>query len=279
VIDNLSSGFRSNIADSSPIERIIEASVEDVDLHDIGEVDGVFHLAAQASVPLSISAFASSSSTNVLSAIKVIDYCSSTDVPLVYASSSAVYGNLPFGSESLSVDLLSPYAVDKLVMEMYCEVAQKLRGLPSYGLRFFNVYGPRQDPSNPYSGVISIFAHQILLREPITMNGGHQTRDFIYVEDVVRGLWASYLYLTNNPVSVVSNLLTGKSTSIDGLADQLMKLAGHDVKKIYQPLPKGDPEKSLGSMKLMQELLNIQEFVELGAGLNAVLAWMKMSDE
>lgn len=278
VIDDLSSGARSNIGNFGLIDKFIEARVENVDLRSIGRIDGVFHLAAQSSVPLSISAFNSSSSTNLLSAINVIDYCSLTATPLVYASSSAVYGNLPFGDESLGTDLLSPYAVDKLVMEMYCDVAQKLRALRSFGLRFFNVYGPRQDPSNPYSGVISIFASRILRKEPVRINGGHQTRDFIYVDDVVRGLWASYLYLMDNSASVVSNLLTGQSTSIDELADQLMSLAGYDVGKLYQALPVGDPEKSFGSMKSMQNYLKMEDFIKLEDGLRHVLEWMKNSN-
>jgi len=161
---------------------------------------------------------------------------------------------------------------------MYCDVAHKLQGLSSFGLRFFNVYGPRQDPSNPYAGVISIFASRILGRNHIIINGGHQTRDFIFVDDVIRGLWSSYKYLTKNPSSVVSNLLTGKSTSIDELADQLMNLTGYNVNKIYQPLPNGDPERSLGSIKLMQDLLKIEKFTRLESGLIEVLAWMKLSN-
>ena len=275
VVDDLSSGYRSNLAYAGPLESLIEARVEDVDLSRLARFDGVFHLAAQASVPLSIKDFFSSSSTNILSALKVIDYCATAHVPLVYASSSAVYGKLPLGDEGGSVDLWSPYSADKLMSEIYCDVAYKLYGLRSYGLRFFNVYGPRQDPTNPYSGVISIFADRILKGEPITINGGHQTRDFIYVKDVVRGIWEGYKYLLENSVSTYSNFLTGNSISIDELANNLLNLAGNNVEKLYKDLPLGDPEKSLGTIDRMRELLKLGEFVKLEDGLREVLFWMK----
>jgi len=275
VIDDLSSGYRSNLVDAGPLESMIEARVEDVDISKLIGLDAVFHLAAQASVPLSVKNFYASSTTNLLSTLKVIDYCATNRVPLIYASSSAVYGNLRMGDEGSSVELLSPYSADKLMAEIYCDVAYKLYGLRSYGLRFFNVYGPRQDPTNPYSGVISIFADRILKGEPITINGGHQTRDFIYVDDIVRGLWNSYEYLLEKSVSTYSNLLTGNSISIDELANILMSLAGNQVEKRYQKLPPGDPEKSLGTIDRMRDQLRMHEFVELEDGLRQVLTWMK----
>ena len=97
-------------------------------------------------------------------------------MPLVYASSSALYGDLSFGDDSIpDIDLHSPYAADKHCMELYSKVAHKLHNLPSIGLRFFNVYGPRQDPSSPYSGVISVFIDHLMKKKSITINGGHQT--------------------------------------------------------------------------------------------------------
>lgn len=275
VIDDLSTGDRSNLADAGPVDALIEKRVEDIDLFEFAGFDGVFHLAAQASVPLSVKNFYTSSTSNLLSTLKVIDYCSTYNIPLVYASSSAVYGNMPVGDECGGVDLLSPYSADKIMAEIYCDVANKLYGLRSYGLRFFNVYGPRQDPKNPYSGVISIFANRILMGEPITINGGHQTRDFIYVKDIVRGIWNSYEYLLKYSVSTYSNVLTGHSISIDELANILMSLAGNKVEKRYQKLPPGDPEKSLGKIEKFREQLRMADFVELEHGLRQVLTWMK----
>ena len=129
----------------------------------MGKIDGVIHLAAQASVPLSVEDFRISTRSNINGSINVMDYCCRSHVPLVYASSSAVYGNLPVGDDAIrDVDLLSPYAADKYVMEIYAQMAHKVYGLSSVGLRFFNVYGPRQDPHSPYSGVISVFIERML---------------------------------------------------------------------------------------------------------------------
>lgn len=279
VVDDLSSGYKKNLGEVGPVEKLIEARVEEVDFSRLPKFDGVFHLAAQASVPFSIENFFASSSTNILSTLKVIDYCATARIPLVYASSSAVYGNQPVGDEDTSVDLLSPYSADKRMAEIYCDVAYKLYGLRSFGLRFFNVYGPRQDPTNPYSGVISIFADRILKGEPITINGGYQTRDFIYVKDVVRGIWNSYQYLLDNYESTFSNLLTGNSISIDELADILISLTGNKVEKFYKVLPLGDPEKSLGTHSRMCEQLKLVEFINLEDGLREVLTWIKTSHE
>ena len=276
VIDNFSSGFVSNINGLSDDVKIFESSVENFLFDSLDRPDGVFHLAAQASVPYSISNFFESSMINLQSSLKVIDYCSRKDIPLVYASSSAVYGNLPFGEEHSSLDLLTPYATDKFMLEEYCKMANKLYGLRSYGHRFFNVYGPRQDPINPYSGVISIFANKILKGESVTINGGYQTRDFIYVTDVVCGVWKSYEYILKNPVSTYSNLLTGDTITIEKLSDILINLEGIYVKKIYKDLPLGDPERSQGSKIKMQSQLNMSNFVKLEDGLQRVLTWMRL---
>ena len=195
IVDDLSTGHKSNL--SSVIDKIefYEEKIERFDFDKVSDIDAVVHLAAQPSVPLSITNFADSSSSNLLGTINVIDYCRVQKIPLIYASSSAVYGDLTLGNdESEEIDLLSPYATDKYAMELYAKTAHKLYQLSSVGLRFFNVYGPRQDPGSPYSGVISIFADRILEGREITINGGHQTRDFVYVKDVVNTIhWAIIL--------------------------------------------------------------------------------------
>lgn len=279
VIDDLSSGYMCNLDSVEGGCHVHVSRIEDCDLKVLGDFDAVFHLAAQASVPYSVDNFYHSSATNLLGSIKIIEYCSIRGIPLVYASSSAVYGNLPYGEEGAGTDLLTPYATDKLVSEIYCDMASKLYQLRSYGLRFFNVYGPRQDPSSPYSGVISVFLDRLLREQPLTINGGHQTRDFIYVGDVVSGIFMAYDYLRRNPVATCSNLLTGKSISINRLAEMLMQLAGVNVALHYRELPKGDPEASLGSTAKMEELLQISQTLPLEAGLRITLNWLKARDE
>ena len=117
--------------------------------------------------------FFDSSKNNLLSALRVFDWARELGVPVVYASASAVYGELPEGDDASNVThLISPYAVDKLAMEQYAAMAWELYGVPSVGLRFFNVYGPRQDPNSPYSGVISVFIKRVSGGEVVTVNGG-----------------------------------------------------------------------------------------------------------
>lgn len=275
VVDDLSSGSLTNLKDIIEYIEIVENRVELINYSNLLKFDGVFHLAAQSSVPLSVKNFYDSSSKNLLSTLKIIDLCCKDKIPLVYASSSAVYGNLPMGDEDGKVDLLSPYAADKLNIEIYSSIANELYGLHSYGLRFFNVYGPRQDPKNPYSGVISIFANRILKGQPLIINGGYQTRDFIYVTDVIKGLWSAYEFLLKSPGSSYSNLLSGVSISIDKLADTLMTISGISVEKQYRNLSPDDPEKSLGAVNRMRENLKLRHFVALEDGLHEVLTWMK----
>ncbi len=273
VIDDLSSGYLSNIEGLDGDIVIFSENVQNFDFGSLQDIAGVFHLAAQASVPYSIDHFFESSSANMLSTFRVIEFCTERKIPMVYATSSAVYGNLPFGSESGMIELLSPYATDKYSMEMYTMANFNLNSLPSFGLRFFNVYGPRQDASSPYSGVISLFVDRIAKGLPITINGGHQTRDFIYVKDVVQCIYKSYQYLLTNNSVKVSNVLTGKSISIDELVENLSSLMNKQPARVYQPLPQGDPVSSLGSTENLEMLLGVKcsDFVSIDDGLRETI--------
>lgn len=277
VVDDLSSGFLSNIENMPGEITLVQEKVEQFNFESLGETAGVFHLAAQASVPYSIDHFFTSSSTNMLSTFKVIEFCTARKIPMVYATSSAVYGNLPFGSETEGIELLSPYAVDKYCMEMYTAANFNLKGLPSFGLRFFNVYGPRQDASNPYSGVISLFVDRLSRGEPITINGGYQTRDFVFVKDVVNCIYKAYQYLLENKAAKVANVLTGKSISIDELVVNISGIMGVKPVCNYRELSAGDPESSLGSTVLMESLLNVNtaNFVDIESGLKETIAYMR----
>tara|TARA_B100000795_G_C22806825_1_gene445594 strand:+ start:6919 stop:7917 length:999 start_codon:yes stop_codon:yes gene_type:complete len=269
-VDDLSTGHKSNL--SSVIQKIdfYQEKIELFDFSKIQDIDGIIHLAAQPSVQLSISNFANSSISNLSGTIKIIDYCRLYNVPLVYASSSAVYGNLEFGNDEIeSFDLLSPYAADKYLMEQYSKMANKIYQLSSVGLRFFNVYGPRQDPKSPYSGVISVFTDKLLKEKNITINGGYQTRDFIYVKNVVNIIYSAVNLASKNSICEVSNVLTGESITIDELAKKMIKIIDAKVEVKYQNLPLGDPEKSNGSSKKMTRLFNVKpdKFVKIDNGL------------
>ena len=265
VVDNMSSGYVENINIKSELVELRKESVENFDFNDIGHIDGVFHLAAQASVPLSIKNFYESSKTNSLSCFKIISFCKKNKIPIVYASSSAVYGNLPFGDEEAGIELLSPYAVDKY------------SNLSSFGLRFFNVYGPKQDPNSQYSGVISIFTSRLVENKEIFVNGGHQTRDFIYVGDVVNSLIRAIEKIRINKGCYISNILTGKSITINDLVKSLSQILNIEAKCIYRDLPLGDPERSSGTTLTMEKILNVKlnNLIKIEDGLKKTIEWEK----
>ena len=278
VVDDLSTGHKTNLTSISNSIVFYEEKIQFFDFDRVSKVDAIIHLAAQTSVPVSVADFGNSSSGNILGTIKIIDYCSENQIPLIYASSSAVYGNLKLGNDTDSeIDLLSPYATDKYVMELYAKTAFKLYQLSSIGLRLFNVYGPRQDPSSPYSGVISIFIDRLLKGKDITINGGYQTRDFIYVNDVVDIIFRSTILASTRQICEHVNVLTGNSVSIKYLASMLIENIVSDIDINYQALSVGDPERSNGTTKKMMKLLDVdlKKMVSLKYGLSQTVDFIR----
>lgn len=278
VIDNLTSGFKNNIDEFMEDIEFYENNIENFNLSSLNKLDAIVHLAAQASVPLSIKNFSESSISNLNGTINIIDYCKNFNVPLVYASSSAIYGDLPIGDDDdIAIDLISPYAADKYTMEIYTKLAHQIYDLSSIGLRFFNVYGPKQDPHSPYSGVISIFIEKYLNSDPVIINGGHQTRDFVYVDDVVECIYQSIQIVKSKKVSKNINILTGKSISIDYLAERISKITNNDSKKIYKKLQPGDPIKSEGTSKTLKDflLINNKNFTSIDEGLKKTITYIR----
>lgn len=273
----MSSGDLSNIPNGEDI-LFIKKTVQELEGSEILDIEGIFHLAAQASVPVSIDDFYSSSSNNLLSSIRVFEWANQLDVPIVYASSSAVYGNLPLGDDQVeNYDILSPYTQDKLTLEHYAKMCWNVYKTPSIGLRFFNVYGPRQDPTNQYSGVISIFIDRLLQNKPVTVNGGYQTRDFVFVEDITKVMMKSMEHLYNNKLSEVFNVGTGVSVTIDHLLAMLADIIKVEPNVILKDLPPGDPEKSEGTYEKLKNYLNIDigQFVKLEDGLRVTIDYIK----
>ena len=277
-VDDLSAGYIENLPKNNLL-KFINAKIQEFDTKDLDkDINGIFHLAAQASVPVSIDNFYSSSSNNLLSSIRVFEWAKIHNVPIVYASSSAVYGNLPIGDDQIGkYDILSPYAQDKLTLEHYAEMCWNVYSTPSIGLRFFNVYGPRQDPTNPYSGVISIIINRLLQKLPVTINGGYQTRDFIYVKNIADVMVQSMEYLFNKRLCEYLNVGTGTSITIDNLLGIIAKIMNIKPEVILKELPPGDPEKSDGTYEKLITALNIDigQFVKLEDGLRNTIDYIR----
>tara|TARA_Y100000022_G_C13184063_1_gene344864 strand:+ start:35 stop:967 length:933 start_codon:yes stop_codon:yes gene_type:complete len=280
VIDDLSSGKVENISPSKHL-KTLHQKIQDTKFDDLdSDIDGIFHLAAQASVPYSIEKYFESSSNNLLGSLKIWEFSQKKCIPIVYASSSAVYGNFPSGDDRHDkFDILSPYALDKLTMENYAKLCHNIYNIPSIGLRFFNVYGPLQDASNPYSGVISIFIDRLLKDKMVTVNGGYQTRDFVFIYDVVNVMKKSMNIILEKNICKAFNVGTGVSTSIDKLLENISSLMNTVPKISREKLPMGDPEISSGNYEKLIKTLNIDlnDFTKLNDGLYITLESMKKS--
>jgi len=175
---------------------------------------------------------------------------------------------LPLGDDLANkYEILSPYAQDKLTMENYASMMFNIYSVNSFGLRFFNVYGPKQDPTNPYSGVISIFIDRILKGKSVTINGCYQTQDFIYVKDIIDVMRKSMELLHKKNLCNSFNVGTEKAISIDELFLIIKDILQANPKVILKELPFGDPEHSSGSYEKITNILNIniQTFIDVKA--------------
>jgi UDP-glucose 4-epimerase len=279
VLDDLSTGRRENLP--AGVE-LIEGDVADATVvrSAVDGVDGCFHLAAVASVERGVTDWLGTHRVNLTGAITLFDAIGRlpAKIPVVYASSAAVYGDaasVPI-AETAERSPLSAYGADKYACELHARVAQHVHGVPAIGLRLFNVYGPRQDPQSPYSGVISIFCERIRRGAPIEIYGdGGQTRDFVFVADVITALLAAmHLQPTDAPVF---NVCTGIATSVLDLARMIAELAGTGLDVRHQPPHVGDIRHSTGSPASSQAALSLPEPVALRTGLAQVLDWLANS--
>jgi len=279
VLDDLSTGKRANLPEGVPliVGDVADAAVVESAL---AGADGCFHLAAIASVERGVTDWLGTHRANLTGTITVFDAIrrAGTKVPVVYASSAAVYGDcatIPI-TEDAACRPLSAYGADKYGCELHAGVASHVHGIPAVGLRFFNVYGPRQDPKSPYSGVISIFCERISRGLPIAIYGdGRQTRDFVYVADVVTALvHAMSLRPADAPAF---NVCTGIATSVADLARAIADVAGTGLHADRQPPRAGEIRHSLGDPERARAALGLQPPTDLRSGLTHVLGWMAAS--
>jgi UDP-glucose 4-epimerase len=274
VLDDLSTGKRENL---DPRAELHEGDVADAaTVHAaLQGATACFHLAAIASVQRANEDWPGTHRINLGGTIAVLDAARRHgNLPVVYASSAAVYGNLgaEIATETSPTRPSTAYGADKLGSEQHAAVGWHVHRVPSAGLRFFNVYGPRQDPNSPYSGVISIFANRIKSGQGITLHGdGGQTRDFIYVADVVAHLLAALHLTQTTPGAHVLNVCTGRETSVAELANLIATLAGHTPPITHGPERPGDIRRSLGDPAQAKTKLKLSAESQLAAGLRSLI--------
>ena len=260
LVDDLSEGSINNLPKKCK-NKLIKKKIQDISNLNLKKLDGIFHLAAQSSVPLSLTNFYNSSSNNINSSLKAFDISKKFSAPIVYASSSAIYGNLTKGNDKSSKFLIqSPYAQDKLTIEHYAKMFFEVYNVSSVGLRLFNVYGPGQRFNNPYSAVIPIFIERMKKKKTVIINGGFQTRDFIYVDDVVNVLLGSMTKIQKQKSFKVFNVGTGRSVSINYLFKLIKKILSVNPKIIRRKLDNFDPKISSGTFDKLKKFLGHKKY-------------------
>jgi UDP-glucose 4-epimerase len=271
VLDNFSSGKHEHLPEHAAL-RVIEGDIRDPAAvrGAMRGVSHVLHLAAQVSVQASVEDPAQSANHNVTGFLNVANCARQQgNVRLVYASSAAVYGApklLPI-DETSNCEPTSPYGLEKLIDDQYAQLFAALYGLKALGLRYFNVYGPRQDPTSPYAGVISRFAARLAADESLTIFGdGEQTRDFVFVKDVAQANVAAL----RSDAGGVLNIGSGVSVSLLELITVLGTCTGRTPKVLFAPALPGDIRHSSMQPARMRETLNIALATTLAEGLRTL---------
>src|SRR2546425_7066827 len=278
VADSLITGKRRNLAHIPGVD-FLEGDLADVLVAQRAVVgmDYVLHQAAIPSVPRSVKDPITSNRANIDASLNILVAARDAGVRrLVYAGSSSVYGDTPTlpKREDMPPNPLSPYALQKLVAEQYCQMFTRLYGFETVTIRYFNVFGPRQDPGSPYSGVISLFSTALLEgRRPTIYGDGEQTRDFTYVANVVDGV----LRACEAPKAAaeVINVATGGRISLNDLLRVMNKICGTNLQAIYKEARAGDVMDSQADITKAKALLGYTPIVPFEEGLQHTLDWCR----
>lgn len=282
IIDNFSTGFRENLEEIKGDFEFVEADLNDSDLLQkaIKDVEIVYHQAALPSVPRSVENPQETHEACVNSTFNLLLKAKENNVRrFIYAASSSAYGNqktLP-KVETMKPEPLSPYAVAKLVGEYYCSVFNEVYGMETISLRYFNVFGPRQNPSSFYSGVISRFIDSLMSgKQPVIFGDGEQSRDFTYIKNVVdANIKASQ---TGKGFGEVANTANGERISLNELLETLKKITGNEeVQAEYKDERKGDVKHSQADNSKAKEIFGYEKLVGLEEGLQHTIDWWKQS--
>ena len=278
VADSLVTGKRSNLAHVPGVE-LIEGDLADLEFAKrvADGCDYVLHQAALPSVPRSVTDPISANRANVDGTLNILVAARDAGVKrLVFASSSSAYGDTPTlpKHEGMPVDPMSPYALQKVVGEQYLRMFTRLYGLETVSIRYFNVFGPRQDPTSPYSGVISVFATALIENRPPKIYGdGEQTRDFTYVANVVDGV----LRACEAPKASgeIINVATGGRISLNQLFYAMRDVVGGTLEPIYGEPRQGDVRDSQADIQKAKALLGYEPTVPFEEGLARTIAWYR----
>lgn len=287
VLDNLATGSTRNIEGFRTHERFqfIEGDIRNYEtcLQACEGIDRISHQAALGSVPRSINDPITTNEVNITGTLHIFTAAKEKGIRrVVYAASSSTYGDhpgLPKKEDTIGKPL-SPYAVTKYVNELYAQVYASLYGAEFIGLRYFNIFGPKQNPAGPYAAVIPLFAEAVLNNKPPTINGdGNHSRDFTFVDNAVQANILSLFTEKQEALNQVYNIACGQQTSLNELFDHLRKQAGSLLQPIHGPERKGDVKHSLADISKAQSLLGYDPAITVEQGLKMTFDWYKSQHE
>jgi UDP-N-acetylglucosamine 4-epimerase len=283
VLDNLSTGFIDNLKPylNNPNLEFVEGDIcdEETCTKACNKVDYVFHQAALGSVPRSIKNPIATNKSNIDGFVNMLFAAKESGVKrFVFASSSSVYGDSPIlpKKEDQIGRPLSPYAVTKLVNELYCDVFSRTYGMEIIGLRYFNIFGPRQNPSGAYAAAIPLFIDALMKGESPFINGdGSQSRDFTFVENAVEANVKAMFAEKKEALNQIFNIAVAEQTTINELFFILKEGSGSDVMPKYREERQGDVKHSLADITKARDLIDYDPKVKIKEGLNITLNWFK----
>jgi UDP-N-acetylglucosamine 4-epimerase len=285
VLDNLATGSFKNIEPFQNDNRFefIEGDIRDYNtcLQACTGIDFISHQAALGSVPRSVNDPLTSNNVNITGTLNIFTAAKEKGVKrIVYAASSSTYGDHP-GLPKLEDKIgnpLSPYAVTKYVNELYAKVYANLYGMELIGLRYFNIFGPRQNPKGPYAAVIPLFVKAIMENEPPVINGdGEHSRDFTYVSNAVQANINAMFTANKEAANQVYNIACGEQTSLNQLFNELRKIAGSNLEAKHGPERKGDVKHSLADISKAKNLLGYNPTITVEDGLKKTFEWYQQN--
>ncbi len=285
VLDNLATGSLDNIREflSHPKFEFLEGDIRSYDtcLTACDTIDLITHQAALGSVPRSINDPLTTNEVNITGTLNIFTAAKEKKIRrVIYAASSSTYGDhpgLPKVEDKIG-NPLSPYAVTKYVNELYAKVYANLYDIEFIGLRYFNIFGPKQNPNGPYAAVIPLFAEALLHNKPPVINGdGSHSRDFTYIQNAVKANILALFTTNNAAVNQAYNIACGEQTSLLQLFEGLNKEAGTSMQPVFGPERQGDVKHSLADISKARTLLGYAPEVTVGEGLRKTFNWYKIN--